>query len=103
MAAITKKRYRKLGITIGDSSYDKNERILHTHIKKEKYDQLLEILESAKENDTIIYACDGDAWEFIQYDNGKEIWKRDIGHIYEIQPLEELAKILRDIGYSISK
>ena len=58
---------------------------------------------SAKENDTIIYACDGDAWEFIQYDNGKEIWKRDIGHIYEIQPLEELAKILRDIGYSISK
>lgn len=63
----------------------------------EVYEKLLNKIQLSKESDVEIKACDGDAWEIIQYENGKEIWKRDLGYIYGIKPLEEISIILNSL------
>lgn len=40
-------------------------------------------------------ACDGEAWSFKAYDeNGKQIFKWKLSHIYGLDPLEKLGRIL---------
>lgn len=60
-------------------------------IEKKLYDDLIKNIELSKNNNEKIYALDGEAWEFIQFDNGKKIWKRDLGHIYGIETLGNIA------------
>lgn len=65
-------------------------------INKELYEKIIENLELAKTIDLQVDACDGSAWEFIQY-KGLEVWKRELGYIYGIKPLEEITKILSNL------
>ena len=45
--------------------------------------------------DKRVDACDGSAWKFTAYDPaGKKSFQRDIGYIYGIEPLENIADIL---------
>lgn len=40
-------------------------------------------------------ACDGEAWSFKAYDDtGKQIFKWKLSHIYGLDPLENIGKIL---------
>ncbi len=40
-------------------------------------------------------ADDGDAWEFTVFDcDGKVIFQRELDYIYDIEPLEEIGRIL---------
>lgn len=41
-------------------------------------------------------ACDGTAWEFKLYDNGKIIKHRDLGYIYGIEPYESIVTIITE-------
>ncbi len=41
-------------------------------------------------------ACDGTAWEFKMYQDGKVIKHRDLGYIYGIEPYESIAGILKE-------
>lgn len=59
-----------------------------------QYEMILKNIESAKSDTTIVDGCDGDAWEYIQFENNKEIWKRELGYIYGIKSLENIEKIL---------
>ena len=43
----------------------------------------------------VIEAYDGEAWEFVEYNNGEENWKRPMGYIYGITSLEKITDILR--------
>lgn len=63
-------------------------------ITKDLYNDILKNIEFAKNIDTQIDACDGEAWEFIQYSNGNEIWKRELGYIYGIKSLENISNDL---------
>lgn len=63
-------------------------------IGKEFFDKIFYLIDLAKQNDVKVEAVDGYACEFIQYKDGLEIWKRDLGYIYDIEPLEEIVKIL---------
>lgn len=44
--------------------------------------------------DTFPEACDGEAWAFKVYDTGKEIFKWKLSHIYGIETLENIGRIL---------
>lgn len=59
-----------------------------------EYNELLKQINISKDNNTIVGGCDGEAWEFIQYNNNCEIWKRELGYIYGIKSLEKIAKLL---------
>ena len=52
--------------------------------------EILSNIELAKLNVIKVDGCDGVAWEFIQYEENKEIWKRNLGYIYGINPLEKI-------------
>ncbi|MBS7020388.1 MAG: hypothetical protein KH135_00745 [Firmicutes bacterium] len=54
-------------------------------------------IEIVKSKDIEIDAYDGSAYEIIQYDNGNEIWKRNMGYIYGIKSLEEISMILNNL------
>ena len=60
----------------------------------ENYEEIIVCLKMVKENDIKSDARDGDAWEFIQYSNGLEIWNRNLDYIYGNEPLEQITKIL---------
>lgn len=66
-------------------------------LKLEQYNELLKNIAQAKLEDTKIEAFDGDAWEIVQYNNGSEIWKRELGYIYGVKSLENVAQILGNI------
>lgn len=66
-------------------------------ITSENYSNLIKNINLAKQSDSKVYALDGDAWEIIEYNNGKDIWKRDTDYIYGISSLENIAKILNDL------
>lgn len=66
-------------------------------IIKEEYEKILNNIEAYKNDEVEVKACDGSAWEFTQYENGIEIWKRKLGYIYGITLLEEITKIVNDL------
>lgn len=60
----------------------------------EQYNEIVRQLNLSKKDDSFVDGCDGDAWEFIQYNDNCEVWKRELGYIYGIKPLEKVAKML---------
>lgn len=66
-------------------------------LEENNYKTLLQKIEEAKLITDVVDACDGSAWEYTQYQNGNEVWKRDNGYIYGIKPLEEIAIILNNL------
>lgn len=67
----------------------------YNHIlTSKKYLQLTKLIKKAEKIKTKVDACDGEAWEFISYVDGKVIWKRDLDYIYGIKPLEGIEKII---------
>lgn len=71
--------------------------ILKNKISKITYNKLLKNINSSKEDKSSVNALDGSAWEFIEYNENKEIWKRDLGYIYGIEPLEKIGEILEKL------
>ncbi len=47
----------------------------------------------------VIEACDGEAWKFIQYNDNKIVWQRDLGYIYGITSLEKVSNYLLNLVY----
>lgn len=76
---------------------EKEEKIYSYTLSKENYQALLENIKLAKENTDKVDAYDGSVWELIQYENNNEIWRRDLGYIYNIKPLETISSILNDL------
>ena len=92
--------YKDLTVNI-EKTYNRAEQNVETadkNITKKDYNSILKNIVLAKENKDVVKACDGSAWEIVQYENNKEIWKRDLGYIYGIKPLEEISKIVMNLG-----
>lgn len=66
-------------------------------ISIDKYNEIVKQLELSKKEEIFVDGCDGDAWEFIQYNDNSEIWKRELGYIYGIKSLEKVGKILEKL------
>lgn len=64
------------------------------NITDEDLKQILQNIELAKSDNREVQAFDGEAWEFIQYENGNVIWERKLGYIYGIESLEKICDIL---------
>ena len=82
---------------------DYNEKVsnsLHQKISitNEEFVEIKKLIEESKQYEIKVEACDGDAWEFIYYDNTKVIWKRELDYIYGIKPLEKLTKIFESLN-----
>ena len=76
------------------NSTEDNEKKLSYDITQEQYDVIKKNLDLAKTIDTKVEACDGESYEFIEYKDGSVIWKRDLGYIYGIEPLENIVKAI---------
>ena len=59
-----------------------------------QYNSIIKNIELAKEINTKINACAGEAWSFTQLNKGNIIWKRNLDYIYGIKPLENITNIL---------
>jgi hypothetical protein len=81
-----------------DQKSDKSNTKKKYHLTLEQYNNLVENIKLAKEENINVNACDGVAWEIIQYSNGKEIWKRNLDYIYGIKHLEKVENILYKIN-----
>ena len=68
--------------------------VFEKRISIDNYNEILKQINLSKEDNSFVDGCDGDAWELIQYDDNNEIWKRELGYIYGIKPLEKIAKLL---------
>ena len=93
------KVYKDLTVDIV-KKYNRVEQSVENTIKKltkKDYNTIIKNIELSKDNDIIVEACDGSAWELIQYENNKEIWKREQGYIYGIKTLEAIEKIVLKI------
>ena len=77
-----------------NSSKDKD---IDCKIPEDKFEQIFELLEKAKLEDSKIFALDGDGWEFTQYKNGQKIYYRRSGYIYGLDHFELLAELLYKI------
>ena len=74
---------------------------LNFNISREKFDIIMFDLESVRYDQTQVNALDGETWEFVKYENGAENWKRDLGYIYGIAPLENIAELLRILPVNV--
>lgn len=83
-------------INVSYNNIEKN-KLITSKLSKKDYNNVIENVELSKDNYIKIDACDGSAWEIIEYYKGNEIWKRDLGYIYGIKPLEEVAKVLNKL------
>ena len=81
---------------------DKTITTLYGSITQEKYDEIENNIQTAKDINTKVEAFDGDAWSFEKYENSNLVWKREMGYIYGITPLTEITKILHSIDYKQS-
>lgn len=79
------------------SADEENIKCYNVKISFEKYNEINKKIQKAKEEDRYVSAYDGSAWKIVQYNEGKEVWKRDSGYIYGIKPLEELSRILNGL------
>ncbi len=82
--------------TIIYNSLENSQKMINFELNKNKFDIIMNDIESVKNDKTTVDASDGEAWEFIRYSNGVEDWRRDIGYIYGISPLENIADILSE-------
>lgn len=64
------------------------------NVSSDDINEILNSLEESKAYRDIVRACDGSAYEFTLYEDNKEIYKRDLGYIYGIEPLEKIADII---------
>lgn len=80
-------------ITYNSPTGDKN--VSEFELSKEEFDTIINNIGLAKSDNTVIEASDGEAWEFVEYNNGEENWKRPMGYIYGITSLEKITDILR--------
>lgn len=64
-------------------------------LSKNHFDKVFRNLEKAKENDLESDGCDGTVWEFIQYQDDREIWKFELGYTYGNEALENIERILK--------
>ncbi len=76
------------------NSSENNEHKSNFVLRKDEFDKIINNIKLAKNDNTKVDACDGEVWEFVEYDNGEKIWKRDLGYIYGIFPLENIVSIL---------
>lgn len=67
------------------------------NITDEDLKQILQNIELAKSDNREVQAFDGEAWEFVQYENGNIVWQRKLGYIYGIEPLETICDMLRNL------
>ena len=67
------------------------------NISTEDLNQIILNIESAKFDNREVQACDGEAWEFTQYEKDNIIWQRKLGYIYGIEPLETISNILLNL------
>lgn len=67
------------------------------NIDIDDFNELVRNIELAKFENRVVHACDGEAWEFIQYEDDNIVWKRELGYIYGIQPLVIISNILRNL------
>ncbi len=81
-------------ITYNSPTGDKN--VSEFELSKEEFDTIINNIELAKSDNTVIEAYDGEAWEFVECNNGEETWKRPMGYIYGITSLEKITDILRE-------
>lgn len=87
-------------IKVSYNNIEKN-KLITSKLSKKDYNTIIENVELSKDNYIKVDACDGSAWEITQYYKDNEIWKRDLGYIYGIKPLEEVAKVLNKlVGYN---
>lgn len=90
------KVYKDLTVDV-EKTYNRAEHNIETISKKiieKDYNSILKNIELSKENNIVVEACDGSAWEIIQYEKGQEVLKKDLGYIYGVKPLEAIAKIV---------
>ena len=66
-------------------------------ISKEKLKLIIQNIELSKSDNRVVDACDGEAWEFIQYEDDNVVWERKLGYIYGIDSLETVSNILLDL------
>ena len=66
-------------------------------IDKKEYEDIIAKLEKSKSIEIETGGCDGDAWQYVQYKDNKIIWKKDLGYIYGIKLLEDIAQILNNL------
>ena len=59
--------------------------------------QIIRNIELVKSENREVQAFDGEAWRFIQYENGNVIWERKLGYIYGIEPLEAICDMLYNL------
>lgn len=90
------KVYNDLTVDV-QKTYNRAEHNIETiskNITKKDYNSILKNIKLSKENNIVVKACDGSAWEIIQYEKGQEVWKKDLGYIYGVKSLETIAKIV---------
>lgn len=90
------KIYDDLTVDI-EKTYNRVEHNIETtskKITKKDYNMILKSIELSKGNNIKVEAFDGEVWEIIQYAKGQEVWKKELGHIYGVKPLETIAKIV---------
>lgn len=67
------------------------------NINEEELKQIIKNIDLAKPYNREVQACDGEAWEFVQYENDNIVWERKLGYIYGIEPLETICDMLRNL------
>lgn len=79
-----------------------NKRKKYYLINKNDLNIINENIKLVESEDLTVESYDGDAWEFIRYENNKAIWKRALGYTYGINSLENIEEILRELVSSDS-
>lgn len=75
---------------------DKTKSYSH-NINEEELKQIIKNIDLAKPYNREVQACDGEVWEFVQYENDNIVWERKLGYIYGIEPLETICDMLRNL------
>lgn len=75
---------------------DKTKSYSH-NINEEELKQIIKNIDLAKSDNREVQAFDGEAWEFVQYENDNIVWERKLGYIYGIEPLETICDMLRNL------
>lgn len=88
------KIYEDLTVEIFNSYDDEKDKKYVVKLEKKMFEEILNYLEIAKQNDKEVDARDGSAWSIVQYEKGDIVWERKPDYIYGIEPLEAIANIL---------
>jgi DNA-directed RNA polymerase subunit RPC12/RpoP len=75
---------------------DKTKSYSH-NINEKELNEIIKNIELAKSDNSVVEAFNGEAWEFVQYENGNVLWERKLGYIYGIEPLESICDMLHNL------